>query len=265
MLNTDRPVVRLCSAPWHKIAPPLTQELKRVRGGTLTPPAEVKPIVFSQAELARRSMEPIPSVSLLDIHCPQSIVHNQEIEELENEVRCTFNEAVKLAKQAHELRLEVDNEQEGLEATRFAFSSLVGNESTAKSLGDLGRIEDWHKNTRRRLDEWHGSFQIPAGPELPNTPRLETELPIEDYLPSCAILRALDEYRTAISNAADGLIKALRLESEKFSPSIETLRSDIQARLGCGQVASQELAGEAETYRTRLSKLEQQATDLGML
>ena len=24
MLNTDRPVVRLCSAPWHKIAPPLT-------------------------------------------------------------------------------------------------------------------------------------------------------------------------------------------------------------------------------------------------
>ena len=27
MLNTDRPVVRLCSAPWHKIAPPLTRPI----------------------------------------------------------------------------------------------------------------------------------------------------------------------------------------------------------------------------------------------
>ena len=32
MLNTDRPVVRLCSAPWHKIAPPLTDALGQRAG-----------------------------------------------------------------------------------------------------------------------------------------------------------------------------------------------------------------------------------------
>ena len=43
-----------------------SKELRRLRGGTSAPESEAKPIVFSQAELARRSMEPVPSVELLE-------------------------------------------------------------------------------------------------------------------------------------------------------------------------------------------------------
>ena len=126
-------------------------ELRRVRGGTNAPDTEVKPIVFSQAELSRRSMEPIPSVALLDIHCPQGEVHKQGIAEVSDKVHSAFLKIVALATQARAIRLKVGNEQEGLEATRSKYFNLVGDEDTARSLGDLGRIETWHKVARERL------------------------------------------------------------------------------------------------------------------
>ena len=79
-------------------------------------------------------MEPIPSVALLDIHCPQGAAQKQEIKEIFEKVRSAFNEIVNLATQARDLRIEVENEQEGLEATRSSYLELVGDEETAKSL-----------------------------------------------------------------------------------------------------------------------------------
>ena len=241
------------------------RELRRVRGGTFAPEVEAKPIVFSQAELARRSMEPVPSVALLDIHCPQGAVHKQEIEEISDKVRTAFREMVDLAKQARAIHLEVENEQEGLEATRSGYLNLVGDDKTAKSLVDLGRLENWHKVARQRLEEWRSAFQIPAGPELPTAPQLETGLPIADYVASDATPEALEEYKTAISRAADELVATLQAESQTRFPRVESLRGEIQASLGGEQHATPELADEAERYRTRLSKLEQQATDLAAL
>ena len=55
------------------------------------------------------------------------------------------------------------------------------------------------------------------------------------------------------------------MKSETSSPKVESLRGDIQAKLGGDQDATPELAEEAERYRTRLSKLEQQETDLAAL
>ena len=228
------------------------RELRRVRGGTTAPKAREAPILFSQVELARRSMEPIPSVALLDIHCPQAAVHKGEIKKISDEFRSAFRGIVSPAAQARVLRLEVENEQEGLEATRSAYLSLVGDEKTAKSLGDLGRLETWHRVARQRLEEWRGAFQIPAGPELPSAPELETGLAIGDYVPSNAIPEALDEYRKAVSSAADELVATLRVESDTRSPRVESLRGDIQARLGGGKDATPELAGEAEQCRARL-------------
>ena len=238
------------------------QEIHRVRGGTTAPDAKAKPIVFSQAELARRAMDQMPSVALLDIHCPEGEVLKQEIKELSDKVQSDFRKVVGLAKQARELRLEVENEQEGLQATRASYFKLVGDEETAKSLGDLGRIENWHSVAGQRLEEWRSDFQIPADPALPTSPQLQTGLPIADYVPSDAIPEALNEYRTGVLTAADELVRILRLESATRALKVKTLRSDIQTRLGADQDATPELANEAERYRMRLSKLEQQATDL---
>ena len=241
------------------------QEIRRVRGGTTAPDVREKPIVFSQAELSRLAMDQIPSVVLLDLHCPEGEVHKQEIKKISDKVQSDFRKIAGLAKQARELRLEVENEQEGLGATRSSYLKLVGDEETAKSLGDLGRIENWHNVAGQRLEEWRNDFQIPAGPALPTAPQLQTGLPIADYVPSNAIPKALDEYKTGVSRAADELVATLRIESETSSLKVESLRGDIQAKLGGDQDATPELAAEAERYRTRLSKLEQQETDLAAL
>ena len=241
------------------------RELRRVRGGTTEPEAGETPIVFSQVELARRSMEPIPSVALLDIHCPQGAVHKQEIEEVSGKFLSKFRTIVGLATNARTLRIEVENEQEGLEATRSAYLSLVGDEKTAKSLGDLGRLENWHRVSKERLDAWRKAFQVPAEPELPTVPQLETGLAVGNYVPSDAIPVALCEYRKAVRRAADELVTTLCVESAARSPKVESLREDIQASLGGEQGATQELADEAGKYRTRLSELEQQAAALADL
>ena len=241
------------------------QDIRRVRGGTNAPDAAVKPIVFSQAELARRAMEQVPSVALLDIHCPQGEVHKKEIEEVSGKVQSAFIKTVDLATKASVLRLVVENEQEGVEATRTKYLDLVGDEQTAKSLGDLGLIDTWHKVASDRLDKWRANFVVPEGPELLAAPQVQTDISVIDYVPSNAVPGALGKYKTAVSTAADELVETLQKESKARSPQVEALRSDIQASLGGDLQASLELAGEAERYRKRLSELEQQASDLTTL
>ncbi len=241
------------------------REHRRIRGGTTAPDAAAKPIVFSQTELARRAMDQIPSVTLLDLHCPEGEVHKREIERISGDVKSAFEDLVDRAKKAGELRLVVDNEQEGLATTRSKYLELVGDEETAKSLGDLGSIENWHTIADNRLTEWRGGFQVPDGPNLPTAPQLQTSLSVADYIPSEAIPKAIGEYKARVSKAADDLVASLRAESATRSPHVEALRGDIQAKLGGDQDVSPELATEAEGYRTRLSKLEQQATDLASL
>ena len=241
------------------------RELRRIRGGTTAPDTQAKPVVFSQTELARRAMDHIPSVTLLDLHCPEGEVHKREIERISDKVQSAFADLVNRAKEAGELRLVVDNEQEGLAATRSKYLELVGDEKTAKSLGDLGSIENWHNVSENRLEEWRRTFQVPDGPNLPTAPHLQTALSVSDYVPSDAIPKAIEKYRIGVSTAADDLVASLRAESATRSPKVEALRGDIQAKLGGDQDVSPELATEAEGYRTRLSKLEQQATDLAAL
>lgn len=241
------------------------REIQRVRGGTTAPVVDAKPIVFSQVELSRRSMESIPSVDLLDLHCPQSAVHKQEAKEIADRFRPDYRAIVDLAKEARALRLEVDNEQEGLAPTRSTYLSLIGDETTAKSLGDLGRLENWHTVARQRLDEWRKDFLVPDRPELPVIPKLETDLSVSDYVPANAIPKALVVYRASVCRAADELVATLQVESDTRSPNVESLRRDIETSLGADRDATQELAEEVEEYRARLYLLEQKASDLAEL
>ena len=162
-------------------------------------------------------MEPTPSVELLDIHCPDGAAHKHEVERISEEACSSFAKLVDLATHARQLRLEVGNEQEGLEATRERYLGLVGDEETAKSLGDLGRIENWHKVTAERLEEWLESFQVPAGPELPSTPQVETNLAVSEYVPADVTREALDEYHATSAQTAQRLVATVREESEKRS------------------------------------------------
>ena len=210
-------------------------------------------------------MEPVPSVTLLDIHCPQGALHEISIRALTDRVCSAFGEVVSLAEQAGDIRLEVDNKQEGLEATKSAYFALVGDEKTAKSLGDLGRLETWHGFARQRLEEWRENFDIPTGPELPTTPHLETDLLVGDYVPLNAVPEAVEKYRNAVRTAAERLVATVRGEVELRFKKVTILRGDIQASIGGERDVTQELADRAEEYRTRLSKLEQKASDLAEL
>ena len=240
-------------------------ELRRIRGGTSVSSMEAKPIVFSQTELARRSMEPTPSVELVDVHCPEGAVHKVKLKKIAADARSSFQDIVDLATQARALRLEVDNEQEGLEATRVKYLELVGDEETAKSLGDLGRIENWHCEAGRRLTAWAQEFQIPDGPVLLGAPSLESELVVADYVPTSALPIALDQFRRGIRAAVDELAETLRLESEKHSSMLESLRGSVELRLGSEHGATPEVTAEAERDRIQLTSLEQQADELSAL
>ena len=240
-------------------------ELQRVRGGSTAPATEVKPVVFSQAELSRRSMEPTPSVELLDIHCPEGMTHKREICEFADQIRSAFRRVVGIATEAVSLRRHVDNEQDGLRATRSRYRELVGDEETAKALGDLGRLETWHKSARDRLAEWREGFEIPADPDLPPLPTFEMDRNIADYIPSNAICQALQQYQTAVCDAADRFVEAFRIESEQCYAKVTGLRQEVQAGLGEAQFISTELAVQAEDLRERLDNLEQQASQLTRL
>ena len=240
-------------------------ELQRVRGGSSAPATELKPVVFSQAELSRRSMEPTPSVELLDIHCPEGNQHKREIHESADQICSAFRNVVGIATEAGNLRRHVDNEQDGLQATQSQFRDLVGDEETAKALGDLGRLETWHKFAKDCLVDWQEGFEVPAEPDLPPLPPLETVSNIADYIPSNAISEALQQYQAAVCSAAAGLVETLTIESEQCSVKVTGLREEVQAGLGEAQFALTELAAQAENLRERLSDLEQRAAQLATL
>ena len=210
-------------------------------------------------------MEPIPSVELLDIHCPERAGHAQEIKDISNELCVTFKSIVDLAKQAHDLRLQVENEQDGLEATKSEYLDLVGDENTAQSLGDLRRLENWHEVASQRIKDWRKDFRTPTGPDLPTAPQMETGIRVRDYVPSNAVPKALEDYKKTVARAADNLNATLRVATTTHYLKLEALRQNIQTNLSSGQDATVELAVEAEGYRSRLAELEGQATELAGL
>ncbi|MCY4473978.1 MAG: PHP domain-containing protein [Chloroflexi bacterium] len=236
--------------------------LQRTSGGLRPETTSAKPIVFSQVELARRSMEPAPSVELLDIHCPQSDLHEQEIKRLFGEFSEKFAGIVELADQARGLRIRVENQLEGLEATRAAYFDLVGDENTAKSLGDLKHLENWHDEAALKIENWRRDFTSPPGPDLPVVPQMQTDIVIGDYVPSHAISKAVKDYQCAIRGAANKLTDDLIDATRRHHSKVDNLRQDVQTKLGEGQSATANLAEEAERLRTRLTELEQKAAEL---
>ena len=137
------------------------RELRRTTGGTVVPHVRDYPISFSQSELARRAMEPIPSVQLLDLHCPDAENVRTRIADIGKDVESNFEQLIDRANNANTLRTTVDNEQEGLEVTRATYHKLVGDEENANSLKDLAIIELWHQESLKRLNTWRKDLQIP--------------------------------------------------------------------------------------------------------
>lgn len=247
------------------MGPQGVEEVRRVMGGTTIQETEAKPIVFSQTELARRAMESVPAVELLDIHCPEGEIHRAEIERASEAARSALAQIFELATQSGALRLVVENEQEGLEATRAKYFDLVGDEETAKSLGDLARLDGWHQRANESLLAWRAALTVPPGPQLPPVPTLETDRDVAEFVPSEATEEALSEYQNEVVAAADGLVDSVRSEFAKGSQNVEGLRKSVEERLGEGHDAIREVADEAQVYRERLAELESQASDLADL
>ena len=210
-------------------------------------------------------METIPSVTLLDIHCPQSAEHEANVADITEEMSTAFANLVDFATRARALRAEIENQQDGLETTRAAYLELVGDEGTAQSLNDLRRVETWHEVANRRIEEWKEQFKSPPGPEMPSPPRFETDVPVGDYVPIEVLPRLLEQYQTSVRRSANKLASTLRAVSSTHYSNLEAMRRQIQTSLGEEQEVTAELAEVAERHRTRLTALEQKAADLADL
>ena len=235
---------------------------QRGRRGTQCPN---KTGLVQQTELARRAMEAVPSVSLLDVHSPEIANLRSKLRELTEEAKSRFIEINELATQAGSIRLVVENEQDGLKATRSQYIGIVGSEKTAKSLSDLVSIESWHRQILDRFAQWKEEFELPAVPEIPATPQLQTQLDISTYVPRDAILQAVSSFRQSTNNAADELANNISKEIESVSATLGSLRTDVIAELGDVKGEIPELDVDAQKLRARITQLDQQNSCLGKL
>ena len=238
------------------------RELRRIRGGTDLPEIRDYPISFSQSELARRAMEPIPSVQLLDLHCPEAENVRKRIADLTKKVEECFQKLVADASNANSLRRIVDNEQEGITVTRAAYLALVGNDENAQMLKDLASIELWQQESLRRLNTWRDDLQSPAGPSLATVPALDTDLELAKYVPKDVLDEPLQEFKSAVQNAADELQSTLRGAIQALQPNTVALRTDVQSKLGSDQSATPEMSEQASKLKDKLVQLEQESIDL---
>lgn len=240
----------------------IVREMRRTRGGTVVPTSQDYPISFSQSELARRAMEQIPSVDLLDLHCPDADRIRGRIADIASAVETDFQRLVKRAGDANVLRAIVDNKQEGLEATRAAYRGLVGDDENADSLKDLGSIELWHEESAKSLSAWREAFQVPPGPTLATLPVLDTTLDITKYVPEDVVVEPLRAYNTDMETAADKLQERVRDAMRALQPNVAVLRDEVESKLGSGQDASSEVLEKASQLKNRLVQLQQQFVDL---
>lgn len=237
-------------------------DIRRTTGGTDVPSITDQPIAFSQAELSRRAMEPIPSVHLLDLHCPEGHEIRLRIAEIAQDVEREFVQLTTSAEDARKLRDIVDNDQEGLEATRKAYLDLVGNDETAQALKDLGSIELWHEEADKALEAWRSTMQVPAPPDLPNVPRLHRDTDSHKYVPENVLEAPSQDFRTAVFAAADNLRDTVVGILRELQPNVAALRREVESALGTDLQESHEASDEATRLKERLIARQQEQADL---
>ena len=236
--------------------------LQRITDGAEVPNAPSKPIVFSQTELSRRSMEAAPSISLLDVHSPNIAELQAKVRKIAECAKSNFRGLNQLVDNASELRSGVENEQDGLQATRSEYFGIVGSEDTARSLSDLVNIENWHQQTRDRFEDWERDFESPSLPEVAASPESQSQLEISDYIPSAAVLEAIAEFRQTTEDAASLLAKKVSLALAAHESQMQSLRADVKAELGDAQGEILELDENAKKLRARITELDSQDHEL---
>ncbi len=82
-------------------------------------------------------MESIPSILLLDIHCPSASELKRQFDQNASGLPSAFRAILEKASRAQRLKAEVLNEHDGLVTTKTELEALTGTEAEAKAARDL--------------------------------------------------------------------------------------------------------------------------------
>lgn len=239
--------------------------VSRTIGGSDVPTPPFRPVLFSQTELVRRSHELVPSVHLLDVHCPDVVGLQRELREGANAVGPLLRALLRKAAEFRSLTGVLSNTEDGLAATRSALSALSGTEPVALRAGGIAKAESWRDAVRSRLGDWLEG-PSPTGPPLPASP---TELEPEhaEFVPSDQLRRLFDDFVAR----ADEARRRLVADASALLDDQEARFADAQARVDeelntAGFGEGDEVMAQLRDLRSRLTELESketQAADLG--
>ena len=239
-------------------------ELQRIRGGATPPTPPFKPIVFSQTELVRRAMENSPSMSLLDIHCPDAGSHHRRAAELSGEVEDLLTGLVEKARRAKELTTVIANPADGLTATRTALDRLAGTEPAAKISNDISRVRGWRGQVRDAVEDWRNRVQPPSGPSVLQRPQLETDrVSADQFMPSEKIQEAVKSFGEKVAAAAEeAAVTVSKLLDDSESQFADLQSRADQALAEGGFEAGEEVLARLQELRRRLVDLEKKEVEL---
>lgn len=239
-------------------------ELQRVRGGATPPTPPFKPIVFSQTELVRRAMEASPSMSLLDIHCPQADEHRGRAASLSDEVEELLAGLVEKARLAKSLTTVIANPADGLTATRAALDKLAGTEPAAKISNDISRVRGWRSQVRDAVEAWRTSVRPPVGPSVLQRPQLETDRVSADrFMPSEKVQEAIKAFNEKVAAAAEDAAASISKLLDDTQSQFEDLHAQAEKALAEGGFdAGEEVLARLQELRRRLVDLEKKEAEL---
>lgn len=239
-------------------------ELQRVRGGATPPTPPFKPIVFSQTELVRRAMETSPSMSLLDIHCPQADDHRRQAADLSSQVEDLLMGLVEKARHAKALTTVIANPADGLTATRAALDKLAGTEPAAKISNDISRVRGWRGQVRDAVDGWRDRVQAPPGPAVLQRPQLETDrVSADQFMPSEKIQEAVKSFEEKVVAAAEEAAVTITKLLDDTESQFTDLQTRAEQALAVGGFdAGEEVLARLQELRRRLVDLEKKEAEL---
>jgi hypothetical protein len=241
--------------------------VSRTWGGAQSVDPPFAPIVFSQTELVRRAMEDEPAMPLLDVHCFEAPGLIAAAQEVRNEMKPVFLDALDHATQSRATAERVSNPEDGLAATKAQLATLAGSEELARRATEVGRLRAWRDGALTAITDWLDNFEGDPMPDLPEAPSIDLAvLDAAPYLARIEIkaeaVRTVADSRNAATETANRLRALVTQNEEQFAELETKVREDLEA---AGFSEGSELLAQLELLRSRLEGLEADDTELTRL
>ncbi len=241
--------------------------VRRVRGGYASAAGPNQPLFFGQTELTRRAMESTPAMHLLDMHTPATDGHVADLKRLSSEIMSRLGDAVSLAEQSRQMRSEVTNPLDGLNATRKEYDAVVGSQPVALRAQQLTTVERWRATVRGNLKTWRELLKPLTGPQIPNMPAGHESFrdDLKPLLVDVGLKKLLDAFNAKVAAAADELVKALQRPLDRTDSEFADLRTQVETELGQKITQGSAVLARMNDLRERLDRLQATSDELTRL